>query len=948
MKHLKTFILALLCAIAGATNTARAASREVTYHITSTQDDKSCTLTFVRSGDGFGYSTGTKTVTITNITTFTGFQVQLDDGLYLQLSLSQAGLSLGSKNGHTGIWLNYSVSQNAYLALSSTHYYVTHVKMADLDGTVLTGFAAPWTGRDAQMDTDVDMVTENDALNFRSFSANITTRQNFAYLTVTYGDPREYPITFDDVEGLLNPNPASYNVTTDDFDINAPTRTGYTLSGTTYTDGLHPYATAIDLSMTPLSISRGDAVQRKAITFVASWTANQYTVTLDNQGATTAGTTEVTATYDAAMPDITPPSRTGYRFGGYFAETNAHGTQYYNGSGKSANNWNIAAATTLYANWNINSYSVCFDANGGSGSMANLGFRYGEEKALTTNTFTRTGYTFSGWNTAANGSGTSYTDGQSVSNLTATNGATVYLYAQWATYPPEAVAAKPATCTEPGISVDCWRWGSNYYSDEACTTPIDPVIPALGHDLTHHEAVAATEGVFGNYEHWTCSRCGKYFSDSAGSTETTALAVIDKSGGIYYIDSYGTRQILDDNEFEIINKDQTYYGNGDSRARWYIVYGDVTFTSTRRLVFYGATNLILCDDAHLTVNNPSEQAIYSLEGEFNIYGQTKGNGHLEATSVSKGALEISKGSLTIYSGNVTANNESGNGIYVNRDINIYGGKVTAKGTEYGMKASYGIHIGWTNPTDHITASSYFASDVGVMYSQALWNGEEVLYNSISDMSKLDGKTLQPYGCAATFAKEGYSTYYDGQYDLTLPAGMKAYVVTGTESGSTLTYVKIADGDDDENKTVPAGTAVLLQAAPAASSHTIPISAITIGASAYTGGNLLHGSDTYTYTSDGEKYYKLSYNSSGTDLGWYYGALGGATFFSQPHKAWLALPAGQVKEFLGLPEEDDADAIRTIDNGQLIIDNEAIFNLAGQRINKMQRGINIVNGKKILK
>ena len=76
-------------------------------------------------------------------------------------------------------------------------------------------------------------------------------------------------------------------------------------------------------------------------------------------------------------------------------------------------------------------YQVAFNANGGSGSMSNQSFGYGESKALTANSFTRTGYTFSGWNTAANGSGTSYADKASVSNLSSTNGAVVTLYAQW-------------------------------------------------------------------------------------------------------------------------------------------------------------------------------------------------------------------------------------------------------------------------------------------------------------------------------------------------------------------------------------------------------------------------------------------------------------------------------------------------------------------------------------
>jgi hypothetical protein len=75
---------------------------------------------------------------------------------------------------------------------------------------------------------------------------------------------------------------------------------------------------------------------------------------------------------------------------------------------------------------------VTFDANGGgSGTMDNEDLVNGIAKALTANAFTRSGFTFLGWNTASDGSGTAYTDGQSVSGLSETAGATVTLYAQW-------------------------------------------------------------------------------------------------------------------------------------------------------------------------------------------------------------------------------------------------------------------------------------------------------------------------------------------------------------------------------------------------------------------------------------------------------------------------------------------------------------------------------------
>lgn len=70
--------------------------------------------------------------------------------------------------------------------------------------------------------------------------------------------------------------------------------------------------------------------------------------------------------------------------------------------------------------------TVTFEANGGTGTMDAQTFTSGEAAALTANTFTRDGYTFSGWNTSADGSGTSYADNASVTLDSDTT-----LYAQW-------------------------------------------------------------------------------------------------------------------------------------------------------------------------------------------------------------------------------------------------------------------------------------------------------------------------------------------------------------------------------------------------------------------------------------------------------------------------------------------------------------------------------------
>ena len=87
---------------------------------------------------------------------------------------------------------------------------------------------------------------------------------------------------------------------------------------------------------------------------------------------------------------------------------------------------------TYFAEWTAIKYNVKFNANGGTGTMTNQnGIKYGASVKLKANTFTRSGYTFAGWNRKADGSGTSYADQAYIKNLASTNGGTVSLYAQW-------------------------------------------------------------------------------------------------------------------------------------------------------------------------------------------------------------------------------------------------------------------------------------------------------------------------------------------------------------------------------------------------------------------------------------------------------------------------------------------------------------------------------------
>ena len=192
---------------------------------------------------------------------------------------------------------------------------------------------------------------------------------------------------------------------------NTFTRTGYTFtgwntkangSGTSYSDGA--YATFYGNT-----------------TLYAQWQLNTYTLSFDSNGGSGSMSSQTVTEGQATTLNANNFARTGYTFSGWNTEDDGTGTAYGDGASIS-----LSSNMTLYAQWQLNTYSYSFDANGGSGSMSGGSAAYGESIQLPGNTFTRPKYTFTGWNTRADGSGTAYTDNAS---LTLTDDTT--LYAQW-------------------------------------------------------------------------------------------------------------------------------------------------------------------------------------------------------------------------------------------------------------------------------------------------------------------------------------------------------------------------------------------------------------------------------------------------------------------------------------------------------------------------------------
>ncbi|MGD9901307.1 MAG: InlB B-repeat-containing protein [Spirochaetales bacterium] len=118
------------------------------------------------------------------------------------------------------------------------------------------------------------------------------------------------------------------------------------------------------------------------------------------------------------------PSRTGYTFSGWNTSSN--------GTGTTVDQYTIITSDmNIYAVWSVNSYNITFDSNGGTGTMNVQVMAYNSSLTLIPNTYTRTGYTFSGWCSDPSGTGTIYANG-----ATYTMGASnVTLYAIWTPIP---------------------------------------------------------------------------------------------------------------------------------------------------------------------------------------------------------------------------------------------------------------------------------------------------------------------------------------------------------------------------------------------------------------------------------------------------------------------------------------------------------------------------------
>ena len=314
-------------------------------------------------------------------------------------------------------------------------------------------------------------------------------------------------------------------------------RTGYDFVG---------WNTLADGSGTTYVASSGTLTTSSNLTLYAKWTLLTYSITYNSNSSTSGSVPGVqTKTYGV---DLTVASnsgmleRTGYGFAGWNTLADGSGTTYVAGSGTLTAN----SSATLYANWTANTYTIFYNANSAtSGSVPSVGSYTTGGSAYTvasnSGTLARTGYSFVGWNTLANGSGTTYTAGSG----TLTTGSNLTLYGKWTansltvTYDSQLGSAITAGSTTTGGSISASpgtpsRTGYEFAGWFAASSGGAEILFPYAHGQTSS---------FTLYAQWTANALTVTFDSQLGSAitagATTTGSSIEASPGTPSRTGYG-------------------------------------------------------------------------------------------------------------------------------------------------------------------------------------------------------------------------------------------------------------------------------------------------------------------------------------------------------------------------------------------------------------------------
>ena len=240
------------------------------------------------------------------------------------------------------------------------------------------------------------------------------------------------------------------------------TKTGYTQVG---------WNTKADGSGTTYSLKKLQKAKKEGnLTLYAKWKVNTYTITYNANGGNESNQTQEVKYGETWTTKDKIFTKTGYTQVGWNTKADGSGTTY---SLKKLQKAKKEGNLTLYAKWKVNTYTITYNANGGTGVPSSQTKTYGKSLTLSSTKPTRTGYTFLGWATSSSATKATYTAG---GKYTANSDAT--LYAVWKDTTPPTMDWGPSTgttwCTGKEVWVKCSDNGSGmketYMNDNGTVT----------------------------------------------------------------------------------------------------------------------------------------------------------------------------------------------------------------------------------------------------------------------------------------------------------------------------------------------------------------------------------------------------------------------------------------------------------------------------------------------
>ncbi|MCU1363736.1 MAG: hypothetical protein JWM55_1564, partial [Acidimicrobiaceae bacterium] len=243
------------------------------------------------------------------------------------------------------------------------------------------------------------------------------------------------------------------------------------------------------------------------------------------------------------------------------------------------------------------SYTVTFNANGGSGTMASQ--TESSPTALTTNSFANAGYTFTGWNTSANGSGRPYAD-----DATYPFAASATLYAQWSAGSSPMITQQPSSqAVETGVTAtfsagasgtptptvqwfESTNGGSTWSSISGATSPtysiestasvndyeFEATFSNVHGSVTSHSAQLTSVTTSSNWSGYADT--GGVFSavSAQWTVPTVTCSGMGYTSAVQWIgiDGYGSSTVEQD------GTDTDCDGTTPSYGAWYEMYGDAS------------------------------------------------------------------------------------------------------------------------------------------------------------------------------------------------------------------------------------------------------------------------------------------------------------------------------------------------------------------------------------